>query len=575
MSSPITYPPGQISLYGIQQALVNEFTWITYVGCDGSIWHLAGPGAPVAGAQNGVVLTQKGFMGLMAPFEMLEQRGARQDGATWQAAVYDAGEMMINVEISGLTPQDTRDTFRQWISAWDPRKTGILSIFTPDFGEWWCEVRAGKNLSDIITQDYTWSGRVNLAMEVKNYNAFWQSIDSTSSFPPSEPGADALNFTAMDDASSLTGFNQIYSTEDGGTSGIVSGAAQIIPAGTTSMTVTNLFETPSGTDYQLNTVQFSPAPWANIWQQLEDLWELYTNPSDENAGVQLWCRASEDGTSGVYVNLGYQSFEFISLTAGESPVVLYSDTYSPILWGDTFQLVAGVSEANSREFQLLLNGSVIMDYTDSASQTPMGADNRYFGFGQSTYYDGTQILIPFPIAQWSGQDQSFGTIQGWMPLTNRGDVDAWPRFLVYGPGTFTFGNGPGVQQQITFGPLLPGQIVLVTTDPQYRSVVDLSPVLPQSQPQTLNLFQQLMDDLISFATNGNTPPLLAQFESVFNILPPQGNLYQLLNGRFTNPIPGNSYGTVPQEVDIFIQVEGVGTSTRVVAAVTPQRRWPL
>lgn len=342
-----SYPPGVIRTWGINQAMTNQNAWISYVGVDGSIFNLAGPLAPVAGAQDGVVLVK--HMGLMAPFENLELRGARQDGATWTDAVYDAAEILLSVEASGISPQNIRNVVRQWISAWDPMQVGKLSVYTPDFGEWWANVRLSKNISDVFTKDYTWSGRQPFTWTCKNYDAFWYGVDSVSQF-------------------------------------------------------------------------------------------------------------------------------------------------------------------------------------DSTSTSPF------------------------------------------LPLTNVGDQPAWPRYLCYGPGTFSFGNGPGSQNMVTFGPLVDGQIVLITTLPRLRSVVDLSPAQP---PQKLTQFQTLISDLISFATNGNVPPFLQQFESWFGILPPQGNLYSLLKGRFTYPIPATPYGIGPVTKYIPVSITGGNSNSKVVAAVTPMRRWPL
>jgi hypothetical protein len=126
---------------------------------------------------------------------------------------------------------------------------------------------------------------------------------------------------------------------------------------------------------------------------------------------------------------------------------------------------------------------------------------------------------------------------------------------------------------VTFGPLLDGQIALITTEPRLRSVVDLSPSAPAAQP--LSWIQALLESLVSFATNNNTPPLLQQFESIFGIRPPQGNLYTLLNGRFTNPLPSKVYGDPPVAEQIAVGIQDGTPASKVVAAVTPRRTWPL
>jgi hypothetical protein len=182
-----------------------------------------------------------------------------------------------------------------------------------------------------------------------------------------------------------------------------------------------------------------------------------------------------------------------------------------------------------------------------------------------------------------------GSGTGFVPLTNIGDQDAWPSYLVYGPGVFGFGNGPGSTSMITFGtasdPILEGQVVLITTMPRLRSVVDLTPTaLP---PQNINVAQNFLEQLVNLISgvsgdltvgaedsSPGIPPLLQWFESLFGISPPQGNLYALLSGRFTNPIPGVPQPFMAQTSYIPISVTGGNSSTKIVASVTPLRRWP-
>lgn len=160
---------------------------------------------------------------------------------------------------------------------------------------------------------------------------------------------------------------------------------------------------------------------------------------------------------------------------------------------------------------------------------------------------------------------------GFLPISNIGSVDGWVRILFYGPGTLAIANGPGSTDMITFGPLLPGQIALITTEPRLRSVVDLSPNLP-STGQT-NLMQNLMTQLFSLAFNSNTPPLLSWFESLFGILPPQGPMYSLLKGRFTNPVPGVALPSWAQTQHIACSITGGTSASKIVCALTPQRVW--
>jgi hypothetical protein len=161
---------------------------------------------------------------------------------------------------------------------------------------------------------------------------------------------------------------------------------------------------------------------------------------------------------------------------------------------------------------------------------------------------------------------------GFVSLTNRGDQVGWASHLCYGPGTFGFGDGPGSTTMITFGPLEAGQIALITTLPRLRSVVDLSPVPVTASSQNLGLFQVIVKDLIDFATAGNVPPLLQEFENFLGIRPPQGVLYSLLKGRFNNPIPPKVEGAFPVESHIAVTISGGNSASKIISSVTPYRR---
>jgi hypothetical protein len=164
---------------------------------------------------------------------------------------------------------------------------------------------------------------------------------------------------------------------------------------------------------------------------------------------------------------------------------------------------------------------------------------------------------------------------GHLPLTNIGDQPGWPSYLCYGPGTFSFGDGPSPTNNLTnpiqFGPLMKNQIALLTTLPRLRTVVDLSPNQP---PQPLGFFQSLIATIINFVTVNNVPPLLQEFESIFGIQPPQGPFYSLLNGRFTQPVPPMAIQTGPVTSFIPCQITGGNGASKIVASLTPMRKWP-
>jgi hypothetical protein len=179
-------------------------------------------------------------------------------------------------------------------------------------------------------------------------------------------------------------------------------------------------------------------------------------------------------------------------------------------------------------------------------------------------------------------------VQGFVPLTNIGSEDGWPSYLCYagsaGGVTFGFGNGPSTNSMVTFGPLEAGQVVVITTMPRLRQVKDVTQNLPAQALTAPQQFLEQLVDLISGVSGSLTvgetesttgiPPLLTWFESLFGISPPQGNLYALLNGRFTTPISGVPQPFMAETAYIPVSITGGNADSKIIASITPQRRWP-
>ena len=548
----------------------NNLSWISYIGTDGSIFYLAGPLAPVAGAQDGLVLQK--HMGLMSPFKLLSLEGARQDGSTWTDTVYDSGDIMLSLEATGTSPQNMRNVIRQWISAWEPNvgnpgfpsQLGKLSVFTPDLGEWWANVRMAKNISDIFDKDYTYSGKQKFTWECHNGDAFWYSVDSVSSFSMAYDSA-AYGFYSQADMSLLDSskWTTTVSPSANGSVGISHGGAQFIPAnGTVGPTeYISVFVDQAATDNVVVSVTLSGATLANLF-----------SPLDPGAGFDLW--ACNDGTfaNGVRLRCGWAFFRLSIFVNGVETVLAEDLTWLQPFWSETYTLIVGTEE-NTEQIIAQRNGFNIMNVTWAGRQKGTGFRKWGFGGHTSQVPVSNYCVVAPPIGAFYASDNATVTQSGTVPLTNMGDIEGWPRYLCYGPGTFQFGNGPGSKDMITLGPLEQEQVVLVTTEPRLRSVVDITPGIPTNNQ--LGIWKTLMNDLISFANNHNIPPLLTQFESFFGIVPPQGVLYSLLSGRFTNPVPAQPYGVPLNTYTIPVTITNGGPTSKIVAALTPRRRWPL
>lgn len=569
MAYSSVYPPGQVSLLGQQRALANRSPHVTYVGHEGTRFHLSGPLAPTPGAQNGVVMIGQPT-GFSAPFKHLDNQGARQDGITWLDALYDPGEIDFKVEVSGLTAADTRAVIRSWLAAWSPKKVGRLHVFTPEYGEWWARVRTLKSFTDQINSLDTAPGLQRFTWAARNDDSFWQSFDSVADF--------GMQYVTTQDsfdtnyATSLgPNWAQTYTNPGHGYCVANNGVAQwnTAPWGDDSVNeVINRYAgtgASTATDNQVVSVQYAAPPGVDF---------------ENDVFNDIWCRLDSSCQNGIRVRIGQFGVFLDRLVSGVIQNLWWQPYFIPPLWNETFTVICGTN-AGPRNIVIRRDGFTLVSYNEAANPvSQIGPSYRGWGFGMkvgpATTSFGNLQQPPAPIARITVADNNTVTQSTLMPLVNRGDQDGWPRYLCYGPGTFTFSDGAvnqgGSPNTITFGPLVEGQIAMITTLPRLRSVTDLS---PNQAPQSNSTFQALMDALVSFAINNNTPPLLQQYESEFGVLPPQGNMYSLLNGRFTTPLAPKYDNQPPVVSQIAVSIVNGNALSRVVAAVTPMRKWPL
>jgi hypothetical protein len=92
--------------------------------------------------------------------------------------------------------------------------------------------------------------------------------------------------------------------------------------------------------------------------------------------------------------------------------------------------------------------------------------------------------------------------------------------------------------------------------------------------QALTNGQKFLEQLLDLVTNNNIPPLLQQFESLFGINPPQGTLYSLLKGRFTNPFLGVALPERATVQHMSVSITNGNTDSKVIGSIIPMRRWP-
>lgn len=308
------------------------------------------------------------------------------------------------------------------------------------------------------------------------------------------------------------------------------------------------------------------------------LGELFGFGIPENGFFDIWGRrdGNDANPTGVRVRVGGgigavgASVTLSRFNAGVETVMDSRLLLIAPLWWETWRFQLGTA-TTPRRFKVERNNFTIMNFKETGTGSSLGASFRGCGFGVRASTGIAFQGVPASIDGFWYGDNSTVTQSGHVQLTNFGDQDGYPRYLVYGPGTFRIADGPGSENMIEFGPLADNQVALLTTLPRLRGVVDLSPEQPE---QTLSAFQAFVKNLISLAVNSNLPPLLEWFESLLGIRPPQGELYSLLDGRFTKPIPAKPSGEPPSTASIAVEIVNGDADSKIIAALTPLRRWP-
>lgn len=303
--------------------------------------------------------------------------------------------------------------------------------------------------------------------------------------------------------------------------------------------------------------------------------DAYQFPFPTGGYLDLWGRLDSNDASptGIRARIGGGLITLSRFNAGVETVMKQEILFISPAWWEDWRLYCGTA-TDARRFKVQRQNFTRMDFKETGTGSALGASNRGSGWGMKVGVPGlfTTVAqqVPPSVDEFSVGDNVTVTQAGHLNLTNFGDQEGSPRYLVYGPGTFKIANGPG-GPMVEFGPLVDNQVALLTTIPRLRGVVDLSPDLPE---QDLDGFQEFVKSLLSLAVGNNTPPLLEWFESLLGIRPPQGELYSLLKGRFSKAIPPKPAGTPPVTASIPVEIVGGNADSKVIAALTPLRRWP-
>lgn len=574
----VRYPSNSLTPAGACHLLAGDRPTVRYRSFDDAVlFDLMGPASlPDPTTPESVRILD--IKGLIPPWKNIRQKGATQDGATYVTSLYDPLDIDITVMVRGKTPQSLRKVLRAWIDSWDAKQTGTLSWWTPEMGYWWTQCRWEKNPVDpMIGGNFT---RQKLTMVASVDNAFWRSYPSTDVFAYTYLSA-SDTFTIDTSADHDLGDNwtiQYNGTGDGYLYANGISATSTLEHGACAVAQYNGYV--SASDEQIVTITLGA----------RDTW-----PASSDTYIDIWLRMHNSGTpgqDGIRCRLGYVPAPNLCSTAasmirlsyfksGVETLIREVDVQVPFEPGDQIAVAAGgySGAVNSYFVSRGVNpngalnnvtwSTLLAVLNSQGDGSHVGSSYRGAGFGMEA--DGT--TLPPALLNWTAGDSTASEESGYFTLYNVGDQDAWPFYILVGPGLFGIGDGPNATQAVTYGPLQENQVVFVNSDPNLYGVTDLTSMPPPGSPAPSQFISQLsaaLADYNAFLSNGAPAPNLSVFGTPF----PQGNPYSLLSGRFSQPIPAKLPGSAAQPQQIAVAVEGGGPTTAVLAGLIPYRRYP-
>ncbi|MGV0785106.1 DUF7257 domain-containing protein [Mycolicibacterium sp. XJ775] len=574
-----SYPSGPITPHGAYYHLNGRHPLVTLWAFDGSAKFslMGGQSRPDKFAAPECVLIKKGgIKNLIGPWDNIDQKGASEDGVTFVDALQSPTEPELKVIVFGRDPQHCRKVARQLMASIDKKRTSELSFIDKDTGRWWADVRQLK--PPVESYALGESCTMELTLILRADNGFWRTFPDTDSFAFSyEDMTDT--FTVDNRATEDLGdIPQHYTGTGGGFCTSYNG--QMFwwddPEDTTTTQPRKVINGP--------WPGFETATNNQVINQVHAGFQEWSLPESGRNILGGRMNHNPDGTwagDGVFVEYGasylrlFYTIDFVETTLRQT----FLDNLAmvvPPMPGEKFSLVCGY-EGDERMFKVMRNGGEIMSVKETGTGSPLSADHRGVGNGMFAAAALITQATPSPIRKLSAGDNATVSQTGFLERRNIGDQPMSDKYTCFGPGTFKFAASPGSSEMIEFGPLLPNQVVHIDTSRQNPKIKDLT-----SRPAVgpiVDSIKEAFKDYESWAAANNLPKLLQQIASVFGVVPPQGNLYSLLKGRWNkdSAIPPKSPGTPDSLVDRYfvkVAIDNGNADSKIVVSGTPRRRYP-
>jgi hypothetical protein len=565
----VRYPVPGLTSHGLYHLIEGRIPMMWLESHDGTVVFDLMGGRTIVDrrAPEVVQIARDGIKGLIPPWRTVDQKGASQDGITWVDSLYDPAEVTLTVDITGRDHIWLRKVVRDLIASLDTRKTAKLHFWTHQAGHWWTDLRWFKTPPDTNRLGAHRKHRMTLVTRADN--AFWRTDPSVDMWQPAyDAVSDTFDYLAGSASATSLGANwplHYLESGDGYIYADGSKARWADEAGLFTADRTVI----AGPYKDFATLRDQQAVAMKLGSVAE-----YAFP--HGGYNDIWVRMGRN-VNGTWNGYG------VRMRIGSGGMVLSrfnnfieTEMARQLMWwpqksgGEEWLLAAG-TDADPRVFTLYRGGMEVMTHKEKGTGSALGSAYRGIGFGMGAAGAILWQATPATVKRVAAADNIVSVQEGYLRLVNVGDQPMYPTFTVFGPGSFTFWVND--TDTVTFGPLLPNQVVRIDTDPRNRSVQDLTsrPPTPQEQQQ----WQKVLDELLTFGTN--SPQLAQQIKSQWGILPPQGNLYSLLKGRWStdSAIPPKPAGESARPVFLKVQVTNGMASTKVIASGTPLRRYPL
>lgn len=561
-----TYPAGPITPHGQYWRDKGRYPTVHLGSHDGSVefYLLGGESIPWPDQPECVRLTKDGIKNLIASGKIIAQKGATEDGDTFIDGLYDPAEPELGVVVRARDPRRLQSLVAELLGSIDLLRTSPLTI-TDSVGErWWANVRSNGKIQ---AEPFTWgeSRRQKLTLRLRIDGAFWRGESDISGLGfQYERHVDEFDYIAAD-----IGVDQDWDVAYVGGGG-----------GHVSTDGRQLIWTPAGFGDPILADGRSAIMRHRTHRATDDdmIVELLLGgsgtglPFPGNAANGIWACQNNTGTPGqdgirAMVELSWVT---VSKFVGGVETVLKTELLgvSP-QHGDRFQLICAPNGAIS----VRRNGNTVLTTTDPAPQR-----GPNFRSGGPEMHAGATILwatTPAPVERWAISSNNTAAQGGQIQCLNLGDQPMYRTYTLVGPGIFNIAVAPGSTDMVSMGPLLDGQVIYLRTDPRKTTITDLTAKPPT--PQQLNDWQQAVKDFLDFATGGNAPPLMDAIASEFGIHPPQGNLYSLLQGRFStaSAIPAAPVSGEPEPYFVDASITDGNENSQLISTGIPLRRYPL